>query len=355
MVKILHDAAKLCFPIRGKGFQKHYWSDELSNLKRLSIQAHIVWRDAGSPRNGPLNDNRLLCKQRYKHAMREAKRNAVKKVNNKLVNDLLINDLKSFWKFWNAKFSNHIPSKRIIGDLSNSVDICQGFAEQFKTNFVDSGDNIALKNKFLGMFENYCVSNIGITSDYMFHKNEVLMAILGLAKEKAPGIDNISAEHLLYAADVVSQPLCNLFNACIIHGCVPDSFTTSIIVPVEKDKLCGASSFDNYRPIALVTMFSKVFENCLAGRLMLDKFFDPLQYGFTRGRGCQKALLSVECIVNYFTCRGSAVYMSALDASKAFDRVNHYSLFIALMKHQIPVEYLRIIIYWHLHLSGLVR
>jgi hypothetical protein len=47
--------------------------------------------------------------------------------------------------------------------------------------------------------------------------------------------------------------------------------------------------------------------------------------------------------------------MSALDASKAFDRVNHYSLFIALMKHQIPVEYLRIIIYWHLHLSGLVR
>ena len=36
------------------------------------------------------------------------------------------------------------------------------------------------------------------------------------------------------------------------------------------------------------------------------------------GKGCQKALLYVKFIINYNTCRGSSVYMAALDASKAF-------------------------------------
>jgi hypothetical protein len=186
-------------------------------------------------------------------------------------------------------------------------------------------------------------------------KEEVLQAILHLTKLKAPGIDRITAEHLIYAAGSVAEPLCKLFNACIVHGCVPDSFTVSIIVPVEKDKLGDSSSFENYRPISLVSMFSKVFESCLSKKMMLERYFDPLPYGFVKDKGCQKALLSVDCIVNYFTSRGSAVFMAALDASKAFDRVNHYSLFIALMRNGIPLLYLRVIIYWHLHLSGLVR
>ena len=119
--------------------------------------------------------------------------------------------------------------------------------------------------------------------------------------------------------------------------------------------MSGASTFDNFRPISLVTIFSKVFKSCMAKRLNLDRYFDPMQYGFSQDRGCQKALLSVECIVNYFTSRDSPVYMSALDASKAFDKVNHYSLFISLMNIKIPLPYLRIIVYWHLHLKGLVR
>jgi hypothetical protein len=49
------------------------------------------------------------------------------------------------------------------------------------------------------------------------------------------------------------------------------------------------------------------------------------------------------------------VFLAALDASKAFDRVNHFSLFIALMRNGIALPYLRVIIFWHLHLSAFVR
>ena len=47
--------------------------------------------------------------------------------------------------------------------------------------------------------------------------------------------------------------------------------------------------------------------------------------------------------------------MATLDASKAFDRVNHFSLFIALMKNNVPIPFLIVIIHWHLNSRGLVR
>ena len=189
----------------------------------------------------------------------------------------------------------------------------------------------------------------------MFTIADVEIAIRKLAKNKALGVDQVCPEHLIFAEKAVSKHLCILFNACISHGCVPDSFTSSVIVPVVKDKLGDLTSCNNYRPISLVSMFSKTFEICLSQKLSLDKFFDSLQYGFTSGKGCQRALLTVEGVVNYYTCRGSSVYMAALDASKAFDRVNHFSLFLALMKCNIQVPFLKVIVYWHLHMNGMVR
>ena len=130
------------------------------------------------------------------------------------------------------------------------------------------------------MFDNYCFSYTVNVDDCLFTYNEVYEAVRLLAKYKAPGKDNNCHEHLIYAAEIVCQPLSELFKACIIHGCVPSSFTASIIVPIKKDKM-GANSFDNYRPISLVTMFSKVFECCLAKRLNLSINCDSMQFVFT--------------------------------------------------------------------------
>ena len=59
------------------------------------------------------------------------------------------------------------------------------------------------------------------------------------------------------ASSTIAQSLCTLFNACIIHGYVPESFISSDILPVEKDKMFDRSSFDKYRPISYVTVFPK--------------------------------------------------------------------------------------------------
>ena len=188
----------------------------------------------------------------------------------------------------------------------------------------------------------------------MFSVNDVRVAVAKLKKGKTPGCDRIFSEHILYAGDALVYALTDLFNIRIIHSFVTDSFSSSMIVPVIKDKNCNADKYSNYRPISLVTMFSKVLELCFADRLVSYLQVEELQFGFVPNKGCQKVLFTVETVVNYFTCHGSPMFMASLDINKAFDRVNHFTLFYKLIDIGIPFCMLNVLINWHGKLQGCV-
>ena len=84
---------------------------------------------------------------------------------------------------------------------------------------------------------------------------------------------------------------------------------------------------NNYRPIALVTTASKIFE-----MIMLD-VIEPFivtcdnQFGFKKKHSTEHCIYVLKNYITYYNCFGSPVYTCFLDASKAFDRVEHGSLF----------------------------
>ena len=64
----------------------------------------------------------------------------------------------------------------------------------------------------------------------------------------------------------------------------------------------------------------------------MEKFHEltvnsDLQFGFKEKLGCSHAIFALRQCVEYFVARGSTVFMAALDARKAYDRVNHTELF----------------------------
>ena len=174
---------------------------------------------------------------------------------------------------------------------------------------MNSCDNVELKHQFESVYSEYAGA-IDNQNCVLFSINDVKVAIDKLKKGKASGLDNVSPEHVLYAGDALANALTNLFNLCILHGFVPDSFSFSLIVLVVKDKNSDASKCCNYKPVSLVKMFSKVLELCMIVRM--ESFFsvDELQFGFVPNKGCQKALFTLETVINYFTCRGSHMWAS---------------------------------------------
>ena len=55
-------------------------------------------------------------------------------------------------------------------------------------------------------------------------------------------------------------------------------------------------------------------------------------------------------VIDFFIIRSSeytSIYMCFMDASKAFDRVNHWTLFKKLIDRGMPLIFVRIIMQWY--------
>ena len=146
-----------------------------------------------------------------------------------------------------------------------------------------------------------------------------------------------------------------LFNAMLMHGHVPRQFQRGTIVPIVKDQQGDKSDLNNYRGITIAPIISKIFEHVL--RILFQPYLSTTsyQFGFKRKSSTSLAIHSLKETINYYTERGSNVYCSFLDASKAFDRLVHAGLFIKLLNRQVPLTFLNIIIMWYSNLECRVR
>ena len=59
--------------------------------------------------------------------------------------------------------------------------------------------------------------------------------------------------------------------------------------------------------------------------------------------------------MDYYTIRESTVNLCFLDTSKAFDKVNHYGLYIKLMKSNVQPILLHVIINWYSKCTAVVK
>jgi hypothetical protein len=313
----------------------------------------LAWVDAGRPRVGQLNNVRLACKARYKQAIRVARAANERKTNERLVRSLLDCDSKGFWKGWKKQYSPKSTVTMISGCASDK-DICEGFCSTFKKNFKDSNDCTELKRKFIEQYDSYALDNCNSCA-VMLTMAEVEVAMYSLKCNKSPGCDGLTVEHLINAGGRLPFLLTKLFNGCLAHGFVPNDFGESVIVPVPKGDASKLGVFDGYRPVSLINIVSKVFEMCVLVHLSKVFVSDELQFGFTSGKGCQKALFVLSCIIEHFNDRGSNVYVAGLDITKAFDSVNHYGIYIKMMEIGVPLCILNTFVNWYAKLSGYVR
>ena len=92
---------------------------------------------------------------------------------------------------------------------------------------------------------------------------DIVNALKSVNKGKACGVDGLAAKHFICADERIHVILSILFNCFISHGYLPSEFMKTAIVQITKNKTGDTSDKNNYRPIALVTAYSKIFELCI--------------------------------------------------------------------------------------------
>ncbi len=149
--------------------------------------------------------------------------------------------------------------------------------------------------------------------------------IINKFKLKATSDTNIRALKIASTTTNFNHVLANIVNSSFANGVFPAELKTAKVVPIHK----GGSKTDvsNYRPISLLSTFSKIFEKAMHKRvydfLQQNGSLNEHQYGFRKGRSCEHALLVAQNELLSALNKKQIAMLLLIDFSKAFDMVNH--------------------------------
>ena len=103
-------------------------------------------------------------------------------------------------------------------------------------------------------------------TDISFTCEDVLKLLQGLKPDKLPGTDMIHPRVLKECAHQLAHPLFRLFRTSLDEGNVPKDWKSGNKIPIYKEG--SRTSVDNYRPVSLTSVISKVMEKLLRKPLL---------------------------------------------------------------------------------------
>jgi len=163
-------------------------------------------------------------------------------------------------------------------------------------------------------------------------KTEILNIINKLKDDTATGFDKITGKLLKYISELIVEPLSYIIHLCIKNGNFP-----------EKFKLAIVETLSNYRPISMLSNFSKSFEKIIKTRPLSysesKSFLSKNQFGFRPGKNTIGILYqTTEFIYKKIIDNNEKVTAIFLDLEKAFDTVDHNELLKILLSFGIVKE-----------------
>lgn len=171
-------------------------------------------------------------------------------------------------------------------------------------------------------FKSTCVNSMFLRP---MEVNEVRQEIMSLSNTRSEGYDEINTKIVKACCNELTGILTHLINMSFSQGIFPGKLKLSLIKPLfKKGDKCD---INNYRPITLIPILSKIFEKCMFKRLtdFCNKFHivSDQQFGFQKNKSTTLAIFSLMQAIlsninnNYIT---TGLFF---DLSKAFDLVSH--------------------------------
>ena len=277
-------------------------------------------------------------RNKVNNKLRTAKANHVRKTMRESADNA-----NAFWK----QIKNCYPTK----------DSCSP-AKSFKVDGKYTSDKSLIANAFCKFFTNvgsslltspivdytWKVFNIGHymrkinPRSHVFKFREVtlqetLKILKSTKSSKATGIDTIPAKVIKEIAEEIAPPLTFLINKSLEHGIFPSAEKIAKITPLYKSG--DRSNTDNYRPISILNIISKVVERVvfdqLSNYLEENNLLSDYQYGFRKKRSTKDAVTKFTDHIRKNMDSSKVTGALYMDLRKAFDTVNHSCLL-----HKLP-------------------
>lgn len=168
--------------------------------------------------------------------------------------------------------------------------------------------------------------------------------ISALKNNKASDSFGITSEHLKCASPHIISLLTNITTRAFCEKKLPDDLKLGIATPIPKKERTQTDP-DKFRRITITSLLGKVVEKhmVMLSDPILSASQSLLQFGFTKEVPCSTAAMLLTESIAHQKDTKSALYLTYMDASKAFDTVDHDSILNHLYNQGISGEL------WHLY------
>lgn len=340
VMSALGSAAKLTFKrvnprVRGRrkipGWNQN---EELISANQDARTAVRDWITHGRPRSGEINQRRIVTRAHFKLCLKQHRKALEQRQVDCLVTQYQSKDFASFWKHTGTKASAVKPQH--VDMKTDDEDI----AEHFKQSYL--GDSAPVtSHTSTDVTEGISLHDCLITFD------DIKSAIKELKRGKSGGPDGLRGEHFIHASEHLSILLAICFTFMLIHRHLPLHLCTTDVVPVPKSKCGSVTKCENYRPIAIASVSSKILERVIVLKCETTLNCADNQFGFKEAHGTDMAIFTLKSTISHYINQETPVYVGLLDFSKAFDRVNRRKLLEILKSKNVPARVVDILRDWY--------
>ena len=133
-------------PSNGKTVNLPGWKTIASDLHDMSRETYTRWKNAGSPRQGPLSDMKNRAKARFKGAMRFIRsiEDALRKES--LTKQLLCKNDKAFWREIKLMNNSNLFIPKVIDSVTGSYNIVNMLKSPYEDLFNCLNNNKDINN-----------------------------------------------------------------------------------------------------------------------------------------------------------------------------------------------------------------
>ena len=325
-----------CFPFR---------------VVRSKYYSRKPWLTTGM-KNSVKFKNKLFIK--YKRHPTAENHNTYKMFRNKLTSLMRNSEKCYFEEQFNKNKSNLKKSWTLIKKIINKQKCCQN--HEFLIDNITISDKREIANRFNDYFTNIgptlsrnIPSNSADPMQYLENLNsrnslylqsatpEEITRIIKNLKDSSSGYDDITATIIKNTCQFYLRPLVHIINLSLLQGVFPNELKIARVVPLYKSG--DSRLISNYRPVSILTNFSKLFEKVMYSRLLdfLNKYniLHDSQFGFRKNHNTISAIIVlIEKILNGFNNNDCTLGIF-IDYKKAFDTINHQILLNKLNRYGI--------------------
>ena len=179
------------------------------------------------------------------------------------------------------------------------------------------------------------------TSQFEFQEFD--KALKSMKNNKQPGPDGLIMELFKWMSKEKQELIVGILNKWWIQQAAPEEVFLARVVSIYKKGDTDQPS--NYRPISLLNSIYKLYMCLVRNRIqiILDNTLCETQYGFRPSRSTSHAIYLTRRLQDIAEQKGTNLVITLLDWEKAFDKIQHDRLYIALSRLGLSSHFINVI------------